>query len=603
MTPLTARTRRIARLAAAGALMTLAACASGDSILNAGNDATTTTTPRRPPRPVPAAAERRRRRSTSSAVAAVVVATPTTINLLGGAGGGGAAPTTINLLGAGSGANGWRATAAAPPDIHPCPVDALDSADGPVHITFWHTMTNTLEDTLVALTDLYNASQDRVVVELQNQNGYSEVIDKYFQSSQDDRPDIVQMPEYMVQQMADTNSVIPIGACIQTEGFDITPYLPRVLLEYQTGGIQWSMPFNVSGPVLYYNRKMFEAAGLDPDQPPITLDQLREYSQKIVDAEAATYGWALDTGVDSGGGWFLEQWFARLGVPYSDNDNGRTARSTQVYLDRPESVELMTFVQPMVHDGLAVNVGDNPSSQDVLLKLADPSQPAAMGITTSAGLGTVISVTDAGQIPGITSDDIGVGPMPGPSDTPSALVGGASLYIVAEQGDAEAAAAWDYIKFLTSAQVQSQWAAQTGYVPVRQDATELDPYRQIVSDDPRFGVAFDQLLVGDNDLTAVGPALGPLPRGPRGHRPGGGRHLQRRRRPDGARRRHPTGRPPDHRLQHPQLLTPPPAIWSLSVSNGDLVGLASRYREGRCPDPDVSARACDGSPAAHPGAA
>ena len=100
--------------------------------------------------------------------------------------------------------------------------------------------------------------------------------------------------------------------------------------------------------------------------------------------------------------------------------------------------------------------------------------------------------------------------MPGPSDTPSALVGGASLYIVAEQGDAEAAAAWDYIKFLTSAQAQSQWAAQTGYVPVRQDATELDPYRQIVSDDPRFGVAFDQLLVGDNDLTAVGPALGPL---------------------------------------------------------------------------------------------
>ena len=510
MTPLTARTRRIARLAAAGALMTLAACASGDSILNAGNDATTTTTP-----PTTSAA------AGGGGAAPTTInlvgggggggATPTTINLLGGAGGGGgAAPTTINLLGAGSGANGWRATAAAPPDIHPCPVDALDSADGPVHITFWHTMTNTLEDTLVALTDLYNASQDRVVVELQNQNGYSEVIDKYLQSSQDDRPDIVQMPEYMVQQMADTNSVIPIGACIQTEGFDITPYLPRVLLEYQTGGIQWSMPFNVSGPVLYYNRKMFEAAGLDPDQPPITLDQMREYSQKIVDAKAATYGWALDTGVDSGGGWFLEQWFARLGVPYSDNDNGRTARSTQVYLDRPESVELMTFMQQMVHDGLAVNVGDNPSSQDVLLKLADPSQPAAMGITTSAGLGTVISVTNAGQIPGITSDDIGVGPMPGPSDTPSALVGGASLYIVAEQGDAEAAAAWDYIKFLTSAQVQSQWAAQTGYVPVRQDATELDPYRQIVSDDPRFGVAFDQLLVGDNDLTAVGPALGPL---------------------------------------------------------------------------------------------
>ncbi len=443
------------------------------------------------------------RRSTSSGGAG---GAPTTINLLGGTTTP-AAPTTIDLLG---GASSGLRRASAPPDIHPCPLDALDSATGPVHIVFWHTMTNVLEDALVALTDDYNASQDRVVVELQNQNGYSEVIDKYFQSSVSDRPNIVQMPEYMVQQMADTNSVIPAGACIQTEGFDIGPYLPRVLLQYQTGGIQWSMPFNVSGPVLYYNRKMFEAAGLDPDKPPITLDQVREYAQKIVDSGAATYGIAVDTGVDSGGGWFLEQWFARLGVPYSDNGNGREARSTQVYLNRPEAVDLLTFMQQLVQDGLAVNVGDNPSSQDVLLKMADPNEPAAMGITTSAGLGTVISVTDAGLIPGITSSDIGVGPMPGPSDVPSALVGGASLYIVADKDDAQAAAAWDFIKFLTSAQSQSTWAAATGYVPVRQDATEIDPYAATLADDPRFGVAFEQLVVGNNDLTAVGPALGPL---------------------------------------------------------------------------------------------
>ena len=63
-------------------------------------------------------------------------------------------------------------------------------------------------DALAALTDQYNASQDRVVVELQNQNGYEELIDKYFQSSTEDRPNVVQMPEYMLQQMADANSVI-----------------------------------------------------------------------------------------------------------------------------------------------------------------------------------------------------------------------------------------------------------------------------------------------------------------------------------------------------------------------------------------------------------
>ena len=53
-------------------------------------------------------------------------------------------------------------TAIADEDLPPCPVDALDGADGPVEITFWHAMRRPTEDALVALTDAYNASQDKV---------------------------------------------------------------------------------------------------------------------------------------------------------------------------------------------------------------------------------------------------------------------------------------------------------------------------------------------------------------------------------------------------------------------------------------------------------
>ena len=101
------------------------------------------------------------------------------------------------------------------------------------------------------------------------------------------------------------------------------------------------MPLNISTPVLFYNKAMFEEAGLDPDRPPITLEELRDYSQQIVDSGAATYGIALDAGANSGGAWFLEQWFARAGLPYADNDNGRTARATQVLFDTPEGAELL----------------------------------------------------------------------------------------------------------------------------------------------------------------------------------------------------------------------------------------------------------------------
>ena len=60
----------------------------------------------------------------------------------------------------------------------------------------------------------------------------------------------------------------------------------------------------------------------------------------------------------------------------------------------------MTEVQSLINDGLAVTVGDNPSGQDALLKLADPASPAAMAIATSAALGTVLAVLDGGLIPG-----------------------------------------------------------------------------------------------------------------------------------------------------------------------------------------------------------
>jgi sn-glycerol 3-phosphate transport system substrate-binding protein len=494
---------RMTRLLAAGACVALAACASGESILQAGFDGTTTT---RPPATTSG--------GTAGPPTTICLVPPCAAPTTSAAG----APTTIQLVPGSppsrptglSAAPGVTMALAANPDFAACPVDALESATTPVRITFWHAMQSAAEEALIDLTNLYNASQDRVVVELQNQDGYEALIDQYFLSSVEDRPHVVQLPEYMLQQMADDNSVIATSACIQAEGYDIAPFLPRAMFAYQTGGVQWAMPFNISSPVLYYNRAMFTEAGLDPEAPPVTLDQLREYSQQIVDSGVATYGVALDSGVNSGGGWFLEQWLARAGLPYADNDNGRTARATQVLFDTPEAAALLTSVQTLIDDGLAVYVGEDPQGIDGLLRMADPQRPAAMTIATSGVLGGVLDFVKGGTIQGITTDEIGVGPLPGPTDTPSALIGGAALYIVRDRGDAEAAASWDYIKFLSSAEAQSAWASAAGYAPIRADAIEVDPLASTYAEDPRFRVAYDQVNFEADDFSAVGPVLGPL---------------------------------------------------------------------------------------------
>jgi sn-glycerol 3-phosphate transport system substrate-binding protein len=206
-----------------------------------------------------------------------------------------------------------------------CPTDALDGAAGPVDITFWHGMNDVLEDSLIALTDAYNASQDRVRVTLQNQTGYNQTIDQFIQSSPSSRPVLVQFPEYTLQSFAQSGTLVPIAACIASSGYDTAEFIPRALEAYTWQGVQWAMPFNVSNPVLYYIKPKFVAAGLDPEWSPITLDELRTTAQQIVDTDAATFGWVLDSGADSGGGWFLEQWFGRAGEPFADNGNGRDA--------------------------------------------------------------------------------------------------------------------------------------------------------------------------------------------------------------------------------------------------------------------------------------
>lgn len=392
--------------------------------------------------------------------------------------------------------------------LAPCPTDALADAGQPVEIEFWHGLNVDNEDAITAVTDAYNASQDAVVVTLQNQGGYLDTIDKYYQSSEGSRPELVMFPEYGLRRAIDSDTVIPAGACIESSGFDTSAFQPVVLQAYATEGVQWGMPFNVSNPVLYYDRTAFEEAGLDPDAPPRSLDELREMSQVIVDSGAAAYGIALESGSDSGGGWFLEQFLANLGVPYANNDNGRSAPATEVLFDGPEGVALLAEMQSLVDDGLAVYVGDNATGTDQFFKLADPVEPAAMAIGTSAGLATVLNALGGGLFPDITRDDVGVGPLPGPSGEPSAIVGGAALYVVQGQGDAEAAAAWDFVEYLTTPEVQAEWAVATGYIPLRDDALDIEPLASTFADDARFRVAYDQ-LTNSTDIAAAGPLLGP----------------------------------------------------------------------------------------------
>jgi sn-glycerol 3-phosphate transport system substrate-binding protein len=399
-----------------------------------------------------------------------------------------------------AGASG-RASAPAQGTNQKCPLGALKKASKPVEITFWHSMNRANDETLQKLTDAYNSSQSDVKVALVNQTTYNDTLTKYVAGlSTGDLPDLVQIEDTGLQQMIDTQSVLPAQACVKADKYDLSGHVQRVVDYYTVDGTLWPMPFNVSNPVFYYNKKAFTQAGLDPNKPPTTLDEITVAAKKLQDAGAVSKaGFGLKTDP-----WYLEQWLAKAGRPYVNNGNGRKARADKVVFDTKQGLEIFTWMSDMVSKGYAITNPNEGSSQfDNLLGIGNGTN--AMTIDTSASLGTITNVLASGAYPNV---ELGVGPMPGPVGKGGILVGGASLYLSNKSAPAKQAAAWDFAKYLNTAQVQADWAAGTGYVPVVEAATKLPAVKELWAKSPGYKVAYDQLLTGVNNTATAGPVIG-----------------------------------------------------------------------------------------------
>lgn len=376
-----------------------------------------------------------------------------------------------------------------------CPVDALDGASGPVTIDFWHSMTVELEETLSALVADYNASQDRVQVNLVFQGSYNESLDKFQTALRGGtRPSIIQLEETALQLGIDSEAFVPMQACVDAAGYDFEDYIARTVKAYTVDGVLWPMPFNTSNPVLYANNALLTAAGVT--ELPTTLDEVRAAAQAIVDAGVAPNGLSL-----IGSAWVVEQFYALADRPFVDGGNGRDQRATEVLLEDPLGLEVFTWLHDMVNDGLATYVGDGADAEHfIALALGQ----AAMTIDTTAALRSVLVA--AQDFPDV---EVAIGPMPSLGErTGGVLVGGAAIWLDGTTSDEQRAASWDFVTWLNEPEQQATWHAGTGYVPIRQSATELPEVADLWAEEPAFRVAYDQLVEGPETVGTAGPVIG-----------------------------------------------------------------------------------------------
>jgi sn-glycerol 3-phosphate transport system substrate-binding protein len=402
--------------------------------------------------------------------------------------------------GGGGGAEGAQGREA---EVDPglCPVDALETAEGPVEIQFWHAMTASNEETLTEMVRDYNQSQDQVHVNLVFTGSYDETLDRYLTGLRNDElPQLVQLEETTLQTMIDSGSTVPAAACVEASGFDTSDLLPAVLGEFEVEGTLWPMPFNVSNPVFYYDKNDFRAAGLDPETPPATLDEMQEMGQAIVDAGAAETAMSLEVQP-----WYPEQWSSMAGQSLVDNNNGRDARAETATVDNDTMLGIFQWIRDMVDADLIFNVGRNPSGADHFFALANGD--AAFTIGTSGALGSVYDALDSGTVD--TDVEIGVGPLPGPVAGGPTSAGGAALWTVANgSSPEEIAATWDFVQWLVDAEQQARWHVNTGYIPITAGAADDPAVQELWAERPGYQVAYEQLADENLPPGGGGPVIG-----------------------------------------------------------------------------------------------
>lgn len=240
----------------------------------------------------------------------------------------------------------------------------------------------------------------------------------------------------------------------------------------------YSMPFNSSTPILYYNKDMFEKAGIT--EVPDSLEGIGEIGQQLLDNGGA--GEAMSMGIY---GWFFEQLISKQGLEYANNGNGRKEAATAVAFDENGAAKnILTVWKDLNDKGFAPIVGKGGDAG-----LADFSAgKSAITLGSTASLKQILQ-----DVNGKFEVGTAYFPKVSSSDEGGVSIGGASLWALDNQDPKKLRATWEFIKFLISPESQAYWNAQTGYFPVTVAAQEEETFKQNVAEYPQFQTAIDQL--------------------------------------------------------------------------------------------------------------
>jgi sn-glycerol 3-phosphate transport system substrate-binding protein len=373
---------------------------------------------------------------------------------------------------------------------------APSPASAKTEIQFWHAMTGQLGDATNELVRQFNESQSEYEVKPLRKGTYPETLTAAIAAyRQRQAPNIVQVFEVGTQTMMLSGAVHPVYQLFKEQeiAMDWKDFIAPVVGYYSKDGNLYSMPFNSSTPIFYYNKDVFQKAGLDPAKPPQTWKQVEEYSKKIISSGAAKCGFS--TGWPS---WtMVENMHAWHDQPFATRRNGFDGLDVQLLINKEFGVKHVSQ--------LAAWQKDNVYSYGGRTGTADPkfvNGECAMYIQSSALIGGftrgVKFAWGSGQLPHW-------GP---PYTRATSIIGGATLWVMKGKPANENRGTARFLKFISETNQQMWWHVTTGYLAISNSAVKNLEAGYHFKKNPDQWTAFAQLTKGKATPNSQGLRLG-----------------------------------------------------------------------------------------------
>lgn len=373
----------------------------------------------------------------------------------------------------------------------------------PVQIDFWHAMSGGNGEAVTALVADFNASQSGIVVTEQNKGNYDETLNAVIQASgQGEGPNMAQIFDLGTPLAIDSGFFVPVETILAEDQLEAlkADIMPPLINYFTINDTLWSLPWNNSTPILYYNKDMYEAAGLDPEAPPATWQELEEHCAVIMEAGVAPY--CISAQIY---GWYFEQWMALQGQELANNGNGRADRATETNLTSPAAVAIMEFWKRINDAGYWTYTGrlhDNQGANQIFI-----AQQAAIIVESTGALRTFTTGAEEAGF------ELGTGYFPSNGDVErhGPIIGGASLWVSASNTEEENEAVAEFLMWLLAPEQMARWHQATGYMPDTLSAQELLESEGYFDENPNQRTAVDQLAEAAVNSATAGAIMGPFP--------------------------------------------------------------------------------------------